>query len=112
MLKEGAKNSSIALNSSKKLMSPLSPSNPPQLKELEPSSGPLAGWLKTIFPISIVGVVVALPQKRSGKSNGSLADNTKDLSFFGIMDYLGYYCPHLPCFLVENGGQICCNITL
>ena len=32
----------------------------------------------------LVGVVIALPQKRSGESNGALVDNTKGLSCFGI----------------------------
>ena len=44
----------------------------------------------------LVGVVIALPQKRSGESNGALVDNTKGLSCFGIRDYLGNYCPSLP----------------
>ena len=44
----------------------------------------------------LVGVVIALPQKRSGESNGALVDITKGLSCFGIRDYLGYYCPSLP----------------
>ena len=46
----------------------------------------------------LVGVVIALPQKRSGESNGALVDNTEGLSCFGIRDYLGNYCPSLPCF--------------
>ena len=44
----------------------------------------------------LVAVVIALPQKRSGKSNGALVDNTEGLSFFGIRDYLVNYCPSLP----------------
>ena len=44
----------------------------------------------------LVGVVIALPQKRSGESNGALVDNTEGLSCFGIRDYLGNYCPSLP----------------
>ena len=44
----------------------------------------------------LVGVVIALPQKRSGEWNGALVDNTEGLSCFGISDYLGNYCPSLP----------------
>ena len=44
----------------------------------------------------LVGVVIALPQKRSAESNGALVDNAKGLSCFGIRDYLGNYCPSLP----------------
>jgi len=44
----------------------------------------------------LVGVVITLPQKRSGKSNGALVDNTKGLSCFRIRDCLGNYCPFLP----------------
>ena len=44
----------------------------------------------------LAGVVIALPQKRSGESNGALVDNTEGLSCFGIRDYLGNYCPSLP----------------
>ena len=44
----------------------------------------------------LVGVIIALPQKRSGESNGALVDNTEGLSCFGIRDYLGNYCPSLP----------------
>ena len=54
----------------------------------------------------LVGVVIALPQKRSGESNGALADNTKELSFFGIRDYLGNYCPSLPCNSMSNFDQV------
>ena len=43
-----------------------------------------------------VGVVIALPQRRSSESNGALVNNTKGLSCFGIRDYLGNYCPSLP----------------
>ena len=46
--------------------------------------------------LCLVAVVIALPQKRSGESNGALVDNTKGLSCFGIRDYLGNYCPSLP----------------
>ena len=45
----------------------------------------------------LVGVVIALPQKRSDESNGTLVDNTKGISCFGIRDYLDNYCPSLPC---------------
>ena len=45
----------------------------------------------------LVSVVIALPQKRSGESNGALVDSTEGLSFFGIRDYLVNYCPSLPC---------------
>ena len=34
----------------------------------------------------LVGVVIALPQKRSGESNGAIVDNTEGLSCFGIRD--------------------------
>ena len=44
----------------------------------------------------LAGVVIALPQKRSGEPNGALVDNTEGLSFFGIRDYLVNYCPSLP----------------
>ena len=45
----------------------------------------------------LVGVVIVLPQKRSGEANGAIVDNTEGLSCFGIRDYLGNYCPSLPC---------------
>ena len=44
----------------------------------------------------LVGVVIALPQKRSDESNDTLVDNTKGISCFGIRDFLGNYCPSLP----------------
>ena len=45
----------------------------------------------------LVGVVIALPQKRSDESNGTLVDNTEGISCFGIRDYLDNYCLSLPC---------------
>ena len=47
-----------------------------------------------------IDVVIALPQKRSGKSNDALVDNTKGLSCFGIRDYLGNCCSYLPCTML------------
>ena len=53
----------------------------------------------------LVGVVIALPQKRSGESNGALVDNTEGLSFFGIRDYLVNYCPSLPWCILRMEAQ-------
>ena len=63
----------------------------------------------------LVGVVIALPQKRSDESNGTLVDNTVGISCFGIRDYLDNYCPSLPChrlYIMKKcwaGGGTCLN---